>query len=92
MNADRFQEPLRDSQSELHAEAAASARPDLKDPHFVLSLLEADQVVAAKQQTRFGRRPLSLGVRLAMWGLRVYVIVMFVIVVISVLRALHGRG
>lgn len=72
--------------------AAASARPDLKDPHVVLSLLEADQVVAAKQQTRFGRRQLSLGVRLMLWGLRVYVILMLAIVVISVLRALHGGG
>lgn len=69
-----------------------SARPDLKDPHVVLSLLEADQVVAAKQQTRFGRRQLSLGVRLMLWGLRVYVILMLAIVVVSVVRALHGGG
>ena len=72
--------------------AAASARPDLKDPQLVLSLLEADQVVAAKQQTRFGRRQLSFGVRLMLWGLRVYVILMLVIVVISVVRALHSGG
>jgi len=83
---------LKNADRELDADAAASARPDLKDPNVVLSLLEADQVVAAKQQTRFGRRSLSFGVRLAMWSLRVYVIVMFVIVVISVLRALHGGG
>ncbi|HKF53321.1 MAG TPA: hypothetical protein VKB26_13480 [Candidatus Acidoferrales bacterium] len=92
MNAGRYKDSLKNADRELDADAAASARPDLKDPNVVLSLLEADQVVAAKQQTRFGRRSLSFGVRLAMWSLRVYVIVMFVIVVISVLRALHGGG
>lgn len=90
MNADQFKEPLRDQHREVEADVVASAPPDLRDPHVVLSLLEADQVVAVKQQTRFGRRPLSFSVRLAMWSLRVYVIVMFVIVVISVVRALHG--
>lgn len=82
----------KDAHCEVEADVVASARPDLRDPQVVLSLLEADQVVAAKQQTRFGRRPLSFGVRLAMWSLRVYVIVMLVIVVISVLRALRGGG
>lgn len=65
-------------------------RPDLTDPQVVLSLLEADQVVAAKLQTRFGRRRLTLGTRVLMWGLRVYVFVMLVIVIISVVHALHG--
>lgn len=92
MNAEQFKDSPRDPRRELHADAASYARPDLRDPHVVLSLLETDQVVAAKQQTRFGLKPLSFGVRLAMWSLRVYVIVMFVIVVISVLRALHGGG
>lgn len=67
----------------------ADARPDLTDPEVVLSLLEADQVVAAKQQTRFGRRPLGFGMRVLMWGLRIYVLVMMVIVVIAVMHALH---
>lgn len=65
-------------------------RANLKDPQVVLSLLEADQVVAAKQQTRFGRRQLGLGTRALMWGLRVYVIVMLIVVIISVLQALHS--
>lgn len=68
----------------------AEARPDLTDPEVVLSLLEADQVVAAKQQTRFGRRPLGFGMRVLMWGLRIYVLVMMVIVVIAVMHALHS--
>lgn len=83
-----------ENESQKRQEAAAIGnsyeRADLSDPHVVLSLLEADQVVAAKQQTRFGRRRLGLGIRVAMWGLRVYVVVMLVIVVISVVRALRG--
>jgi hypothetical protein len=63
---------------------------DLKDPRAVLSLLEADQVVAAKQRTHFGRRNLSLGVRTMLWGLRIYVVIMLVLVVISAVRALHS--
>jgi hypothetical protein len=66
-----------------------SREPDLKDPSVVLSLLEADQVVAAKELTRFGRRKLTMGARALLWGLRVYVVVMMIIVVISVIRALH---
>jgi len=66
------------------------AKPDLRDPRVVLSVLETDQVVAAKQRTRFGRRNLSFGVRLLLWGLRVYVLAMLVLVVISVLRAIHS--
>jgi hypothetical protein len=65
------------------------AKPDLQDPRVVLSLLETDQVVAAKQKTRFGRRNLSLGVRMLLWGLRIYVLAMLVLVVVSVLRAIH---
>jgi hypothetical protein len=69
--------------------AAGTAKPDLKDPRIVLSLLESDQVVAAKEKTRFGRRNLSLGVRVLLWGLRIYVVAMLVLVVVSVVRALH---
>ena len=65
------------------------AIPNLKDPGVVLSLLEADQVVAAKQKTRFGRRNLSIGARILLWGLRVYVLAMLVLVVTSVIRAVH---
>jgi hypothetical protein len=74
---------------ELELTAAGGERPNLKDPSLALSLLEADQVVAAKRQTRFGRRKLSLGVQILLWGLRVYVVAMLVIVLISVLRTIH---
>ena len=67
-----------------------SAEPELADPRVVLSLLEADQVVAAKKETRFGLRKFSTGVRILLWGLRVYVILMFVIVLVSVFRALQS--
>jgi hypothetical protein len=70
--------------------AVNAAEPNLNDPRLVMSLLEADQVVAAKAQTRFGRRKFSPGVRALLWGLRVYVILMLVIVLLSVFRALQA--
>jgi hypothetical protein len=79
-----------DSRSEVEAVAGgAVARPNMEDPRVVMTLLEADQVVAAKRQSHFGQRRLSPGVRGLLWGLRVYVVVMMVIVLISVLRAAH---
>jgi hypothetical protein len=70
-------------------QTASGRRPDLKDPRLVLSLLEADQVVAAKTQTHFGRRKLSLGINLMLWALRGYVVLMMIIVVVSVIQALY---
>ena len=64
-------------------------QPHLEDPRVVLSLLEADQVVAAKERMRFGRQKLSGGVRAMLWGLRIYVVVMLVIVFISVFHAIQ---
>jgi hypothetical protein len=78
-----------ESRIEPEPVAAGSIRPDLKNPRVVLAFLEADQVVAAKTQSHFGKRSLSLGVRALLWGLRAYVVVMLVIVLISVLRAAH---
>jgi hypothetical protein len=81
----------RDDMNVKRSKAGASrSRVDLKDPRIVLSLLEADQVVAAKTQTRFGRKRLSFGTRAALWGLRIYVLLMMVIVLISVVQAVHG--
>ncbi len=56
----------------------------------MLSLLEADQVVAAKRRTHFGRKNLSVGTRVLLWCLRVYVVAMLVIVAISVIQAIHA--
>jgi hypothetical protein len=72
----------------LEVGAANSAEPRLDDPNVVLSLLEADQVVAAKRQSHFGPRKFSLPLRILLWSLRVYVIIMLVLVLISVYRAL----
>lgn len=70
--------------------AGVPDEPDMNDPSVVLSLLEADQVVAAKQQTHFGRQNLSTKVRALLWGLRIYVVVMLAIVLISVFRAVRS--
>jgi len=97
----RAQHSMRDANNPNHCSSAENgsaepavavdaSRADLKDPRVVLSLLEADQVVAAKSQTHFGRRELSLGVRVLLWGLRIYVVLMMVIVVVSVFHALHA--
>jgi hypothetical protein len=77
-------------QNEQTLAAESSERLNLRDPGVVLSLLEADQVVAAKRQSRFGPRKLSLGVRVLLWGLRIYVVVMLVLVVVSVYRAVSA--
>jgi hypothetical protein len=82
--------PLAAGTDQSEPTVVPTAQPDLKDPRLVLSVLETDQVVAAKQRTRFGRRTLSPGVRVMLWGLRIYVVVMLVLVVISVIRAMHG--
>ncbi|HXQ26104.1 MAG TPA: hypothetical protein VN822_06840 [Candidatus Acidoferrales bacterium] len=77
-------------EGELERLAAGAVRPNLEDPSVVLSLLETDQVVAAKRRTRFGRRDLSFGLQALLWSLRIYVVVMLVIVLISVLRAVEA--
>ena len=70
--------------------ASPGAAPDLKDPRVVLSLLETDQVVAAKQRTHFGQRRLSFTLRTLLWSLRVYVVLMLALVLVSVIRAIHA--
>jgi hypothetical protein len=67
-----------------------SEQLSLQDPRAVLSLLEADQVVAAKRRTHFGRKNLSIPTKSLLWGLRVYVVAMLVIVLISVYQAIHA--
>jgi hypothetical protein len=80
-----------DTQEPTERVVAQAFRVGLKDPRVVLSLLEADQVVAAKSRTHFGRCRLSMGVQVALWALRIYVVVMMVIVVVSVIHALQPR-
>ena len=61
-----------------------SQRPDV-----VRSLLEEDQLVAFKQRTRFGRRKFSPALKVLLWALRIYVVVMLIIVIIQIVRTLH---
>jgi hypothetical protein len=61
-----------------------------KRPEIVLSVLEPDQLVMAKERTRFGLRHLTVGIRAQLWGLRIYVIVMMIIVAVSVYRAIQA--
>lgn len=77
-------------QDERELAAKTVTHLNLKDPGVVLSLLEADQVVAAKRQSRFGPRKLSVEVRVLLWGLRIYVVVMLILVVVSVYRAISA--
>jgi hypothetical protein len=74
----------------LDPSPATATEPYLEDPRIVLSLLEADQVVAAKRKSHFGMRKFSTGVRVMLWGLRIYVILMLVMVLISVFRAFEA--
>ncbi len=63
---------------------------ELAERHDVVrSLLEEDQLVAFKQRTRFGRRKLSPGLKIMLWALRVYVVVMLIIVIMEVVRTLR---
>jgi hypothetical protein len=81
---------LRATEAGIRPVVADDRQPRLEDPRVVLSLLEADQVVAAKEHMRFGRQKLSRGARVMLWCLRVYVVVMLIIVLVSVLRAVHA--
>ncbi len=53
-------------------------------------MLEADQLVAAKKRTHFGPAHLSRGSRVLLWGLRAYVIAMFIMVALQVMHVLQG--
>ena len=77
-------------QRNLEPAEIAPERLTLKDPRAVLSMLEADQVVAAKRRTHFGRQKLSFGTKVLLWCLRVYVVALLIIVALSVFRALQA--
>lgn len=75
----------------LRASAAGpDAGPSAVQSESVLSVLEADQLVAAKQKTRFGLARLTAGARVLLWGLRVYVIVMLIMVALQVTHVFRG--
>ena len=64
--------------------------PDRTDrPEAILSVLEEDQLVKAKERIHWGRIRLSPGVQVLLWGLRLYVIFMLGTVVIHVLHTIQ---
>lgn len=66
------------------------SRSDLQaQPELVRSLLEEDQLVDFKRQTKYGRRHLSGKIVFLLWALRIYVIFMFALVVLEVVHAFH---
>ena len=89
MDSERIRSIENRSDLETNPALAGANQFDLKDPHAILSVLESDQLVAAKRRTHFGPRKLSLGVRALLWSLRVYVVIMMLLALISVLRASH---
>ncbi|GAC1353651.1 MAG: hypothetical protein NVS4B8_28900 [Herpetosiphon sp.] len=62
--------------------------PEVSDS-WVLEELEPDQLVGAKAH-RFGLRELSPGVRLLMWALRFYAVLMLVAVIYQVVMTVRG--
>lgn len=56
---------------------------------LVHAVLEEDQLYAFKQKTRFGRRVLSPKLKVLLWALRIYVLVMLIIVVVEIFRTMH---
>lgn len=58
-------------------------RPE-KERELVLATLEDDQLVAAKH--RLPRRRLGAGARCLLWGLRIYVLAMAVVILYVVLH------
>ncbi len=76
--------------AELKHETHAVKSTELAQRHDVVrSLLEEDQLVAFKQRTRFGRRKFSPGLKVLLWALRIYVVVMLVIVIVQIVRTLR---
>jgi hypothetical protein len=90
MNVGRGSQNQDERRDEAQAAPGARKREDLQaHPEVVLTLLEPDQVVVAKQRTHFGKRQLTSRHKALLWGLRIYVVVMLIIVLVSVLRAVH---
>jgi hypothetical protein len=90
MKLDSHYADVPENQSALAPVDVKPEQLSLQDPRAVLSLLEADQVVAAKRRTHFGRKNLSFGTKALLWALRIYVVAMMVIVLISVYQAIHA--
>lgn len=66
-------------------------KKDPQDDHHarVLTLLEAEHLHKG-QRRHYGRRQLSAGALAAMWGLRIYAILMVIVVIYSVVQAVQS--
>lgn len=71
-----------------HLDTRALDRAD--KPEAILSVLEEDQLVKAKERIHWGRIRLTPGVRVLLWGLRLYVILMLVTVAMHVLHTVQN--
>ncbi len=77
----------RRTEGTLHSDPSALDRTDRAKA--ILSVLEEDQLVRAKERIHWGRIRLTPGVRVMLWGLRLYVIFMLVTVVIHVVHTVQ---
>ena len=66
-------------------------RRDEIDSEAVLELLEDDQLVSAKESVHLGRRNFSPAMNATLWGLRVYVVLMLVLIAVEVVHTIAGR-
>ncbi len=57
----------------------------------ILTVLEPDQLVEARLQP-FGRRQLSRAAQVAMWGLRIYAVLMLFVVIYDVVQVIYNGG
>ena len=82
------------SREDKGTEGTSRADPHALDradkPEAILSVLEEDQLVKTKERIHWGRIRLTPGVRVLLWGLRLYVIMMLVTVAIHVLRTVQS--
>jgi hypothetical protein len=58
------------------------------DDARLLTVLKADHLLKA-QQHHYGRRRLAAGALAAMWGLRIYALLMVIVVSYSVAQVIH---
>lgn len=69
----------------------ASAREQIYEPDAgdILTVLEPDQLVEARLRP-FGRRRLSRAAHVAMWGLRIYAVLMLFVVIYNVAMVIRS--
>jgi hypothetical protein len=70
--------------------ATSGQTPSSTEPAaaWVQEVLEPEQLSAAKP--RYGRHQLSRGTLWLLWGLRVYVFLMIILIAVQIWRELHG--